>query len=342
MHVRFIPSLALGAGLALAGCSREPSPAIASSLPPAKVRLETVHVEKRAPLIEVSGTVRPIQHAQLSAKVMGTIEELPVSLGQAVRAGDLLVKISASEISARVVQAQSQLSSARRDLDRERDLLAKGASTADMVKGLEDRFSAAEAMVREAEAMLSYTRVVAPFDGIVARKFANAGDLASPGLPLLELEGVSGFLVEADVPDSLAAELSPGAELSVEAPNRALGYKGTVAEVSSAADANSHTVLVKIRVPAGPSVRSGEFARVQIPGEPVPTLLVPRSAVTRFGQMERVFVAGGDHAAVLRLVKTGAEYDDTVEILSGLDDGEQIVTAPPVGMREGQPLEAMP
>lgn len=334
-----LPALALFAGCAK---SAAPDAAAGAHLPPAKVRTATVSAEKVAALTAVTGTVRPVQRAQLAAKLMGAIEEMPVTLGQPVRAGDLLVKIAAGEITARLAQAQAQLNVARRDLERERDLLPKGASTADMVRGLEDRLTMTQAMVREAEIMLGYAEIRAPFAGVVSRKFVNSGDLASPGFPLVEVEGTTDFQVEAAVPDSLAAGLARGAPLTVELPAAKLTFTGTLAELSSAADSQSRSVLVKIAVPAGTAVRSGEFARVHVPGAAAPTLLIPATALSLLGQMERVFVVGADSRAVLRLVKSGAAQGDRLEILSGLDAGERVVVNPPAGLREGQPLEILP
>ena len=335
----FLPLLVLAL---LAGCSDRPTPETAASLPPAKVRVATLHIEDLPMLTEITGTVRPVQHAMIAAKVMGTIEELPVTLGQRIRAGDLLVKISAGEISARVLQAQSQLNQVQRDLTRERDLLLKGASTSDMVKGLEDRFAMTQAMVREAEVMLGYATVRAPFDGVVARKLAETGDLASPGMPLLEVEGIGNFQIETGIPDSLASRLNVGTLFAVVVPAAGASFEGRLGELSPAADPYAHTVSAKISVPAVVNVRSGQFARVQVPGAPARALLVPAAAVTTYGQMERVFVVGeGDHA-VLRLVKTGAARGDRIEILAGLSDGDRIIVNPPAGLREGQPLEIQP
>jgi len=330
----------------LAGCSKHAAPAkaadSAAALAPASVRLARVRAENLPAATEITGTIRPLQRAQLAAKVMGMIDELPVTLGQRVAAGDLLVKISAAEINARVTQAQSQPNAARRDLERERSLLTKNASTADLVRGLEDRFAGAQALVREAEIMLGYATLRAPFDGVVARKFAHAGDLASPGFPVLELEGTGAFQVEAAVPASLAAKLTHGAALSVEVPAAGLTFSATLAELSSAADAGTRSVLAKLTVPTGTPVRSGQFVRVFIPGAPTRALLVPAAALSPLGQMERIFIAGPDNRAVLRLVKSGAIRADRVEILSGLDDGERVVVAPPAGLREGQTLEILP
>ena len=300
-----------------------------------------MHAENVPTLTEVIGTVRPVQRAMIAAKVMGAFEDLPVALGHRVKAGDLLVKISAGEISAKVQQAQSQLNLARRDLARERDLLAKNASTSEMVKGLEDRFTTTEAMVSEAETMLGYATVRAPFDGVIARKLANAGDLSAPGQPLLEIEGTADFQIEAGVPDSLAARLAVGTPLAVEVPAAGLGFTGTLVELSSASDAFARNVPAKISVPAGTAVRSGQFARIQVPGAPARTMLAPAATVSTLGQMERVFVAV-DNRAVLRLVKTGAMRGDRVEILSGVAEGDRLVLNPPVGLREGQGLEVQP
>ena len=330
----------------LAGCSKHGAPAAATdpaaALPPAKVRVATLRAENLPTLSEITGTIRPVQRAQLAAKVMGTIDELAATLGQRVRAGDLLVKISAGEIIARVAQAQSQLNVARRDLERERDLLGKGASTADMVRGIEDRLALTQAMVREAEIMLGYATIRAPFDGVVSRKLANIGDLASPGFPLLEIEGSGAFQVEAAVPDSLAAKLASGTTLSVEVPAAGLSFNAPLAELSPAADSSARSVLARFTVPAGTAVHSGQFARVQVPGAPVRMLLAPAAALAVLGQMERIFVAAENNRAVLRLVKSGATRADRIEILAGLDDGERVVIAPPASLREGQILEILP
>jgi membrane fusion protein (multidrug efflux system) len=338
-----LPAAALGL---LAGCGKHGAPANsadpAAALPPAKVRVALVRAENLPVLTEVSGTIRAVQRAQIAAKLMGAIEEMPVTLGQRVRAGDLLAKIAAGEITARLAQAQSQLNVARRDLARERDLLGKGASTADMVRGLEDRLTLTEAMVREAEVMLGYATIRAPFDGVVSRKSANPGDLAAPGFALLELEGTGAFEVEVAVPDAFASKLAPGASFAVEAPAAGLKFQATLAELAPGADPNARSILAKLAVPAGTIVRSGQFARVGLQGAAIRTLLVPATALSPHGQMERIFVAGENNRAVLRLVKSGAQRGDRLEIVSGLTEGERVILAPPAGLREGQALEVLP
>jgi RND family efflux transporter MFP subunit len=337
-----LPFLLLPALAALAGCSPH-RPETAAALPsaPARVTLARVIASDAPMLTEVTGIIRPAQRATLAAKVMGTVAELPVALGQPVRRGELLLRITAEEITARAVQARAQLNVVRRDLDRERALLTKGASTADLVRGLEDRFTLTEAMVREAETMLGYTELRAPFDGVVARKFVDTGDLAAPGHSLLEVEGTGNFIVEAGIPDSLAPHLAAAAPLLVEAPVAGLTFRAPLLELSSAADAFAHTVTAKLAVPADAAVRSGQFARVHVPAGRARALLVPATAVSLAGQIERVFIAE-DGRAGLRLVKTGGQHDGLIEILTGLTEGESVIVQPPAGLREGQPLEVQP
>jgi RND family efflux transporter MFP subunit len=332
------------AALALqASCSRNDLPSgAAAAQAAAKVRIEAVRLETVQAPIEIAGMVRPVRRATLAAKLMGSIEEMPVTLGQRVKVGDVLIRISAGEVSARLAQAQAQLGQAEFDLARERDLLAKSASTADIVRNLETRVALSKAAVREAETLLGYAVIRAPFDGVVERRFAEVGDLASPGLALLEVEGSDSFQVEADIPDSLSVGLKQGLSSPVSIPSAGLAFTATISELSSSADPSAHTVTARFAVPAGVEVRSGQFARVQLAGAPTRRLLAPSAAVSRDGQMERVFVEDGGHRAVLRLVRTGADVGDRVEILSGLDDGERLVVSPPAGLREGQALEALP
>ncbi|HRE08327.1 MAG TPA: efflux RND transporter periplasmic adaptor subunit [Opitutaceae bacterium] len=333
--------LSLLAVVLVAGCARpEHAASTQASLPPVRVRLAPVVVEQLPLLTDVTGTVRPVRRAVLAARVMGAISDRPVTLGRRVAAQDLLVKIVSEDAAARVTQARAQLNAARRDLDRETELLAKGASTAETVRNLQDRFTGSEAQLREAEIQLGFTEIRAPFDGVVSRTWVNTGDLAAPGQPLVEVEGIGDFEIEASVPESLAAALTPNAPLACDVAGTR--FSAVLREVSSAADAATRSIGVKLAVPAGVAVRSGQFVRIQIPGSPVRVVLIPTEALSPRGQMERVFVAGEGNLAVLRLVRTGGVRGARTEVLSGLDEGERVVLAPPASLQEGQSLEVQP
>ncbi len=331
-----------GALLAVGACKRPPTDSAGTAMPTVRVQVFNVRIEMLPSRLETSGTVRAVRRAAIAAKVSGQIDNLAVTLGQPVHAGDVLLHISGTELSARAAQTSAQLAQVQRELARERTLLAAGASTTDAVQAQEDRLAQTQAALREAESMINYTTVRAPFDGVVAKKFVEAGDFASPGQPLLQLDGRNAFEIEVGLPDTFASAVSVGASLDVEIPTISVHFSGAVAELSSAADSTARDVTAKITVPAGTVVRPGQFARVFVPGTPGAVLLAPVVAVSPFGQMERVFVVGAGNRASLRLVKTSALRGDRIEIVSGIEAGERVVVAPPAALRDGQPLEIVP
>lgn len=331
----FLPVL-----LAFAACNRQSvavSPADGPALP---VHVALVAAERLPVLVEAPATVRPAERASIAAKLTGTVASFPSGLGTAVAAGDVLLVLSAPETEARVRQAQAQLAEAERNAARQRTLVATGVNPADSLRDAEDRLRYAQAATAEVEALLAYATVRAPFAGVITEKHVLPGDLATPGLPLLMLESTQHLRAEGPIPEKAAAALHPGDDIAVWLDDAAAPVAGRLEEISAAADAVSRSVLVKVALPAG-TARSGQFARLQIAGGATDALLVPMNAVTRFGQMERVFVVEAGRAT-LRLVKTGRTAGDRVEILSGLRPGEQVVLAPPAALRDGQPVSLQP
>ncbi|MDO9042153.1 MAG: efflux RND transporter periplasmic adaptor subunit [Desulfocapsaceae bacterium] len=350
----------LMAGLvALAGCKGGHENKPAPKLPVVQVSMQEVKTKNVRSQIEVVGTVQATQHATIAPRISGQIVEMPVVLGSQVHKGNLLVKISAGEISARLLQAQAQLEQVRRNLAREEKLQKQEASTREAVKSLQDQARIAESAQKEAQTMLEYATITAPFTGIVTRKIASVGDLASPGVALLELENEKVLQVVAQVPEGLILKVRKGDVLPVSIPAAELSLNGEVAEVAPAADPSSRTASVKINITAGADIRPGQFARVTLTGSEEKFLTISDKAVLSFGQMERVFLiedadqggpsvasvkegAGTASVARLRLVRTGARYDGQVEILAGLAPGDRVVVSGGEKLQDGQPLDVQP
>ncbi len=319
------------------GLTSEPTPG--TDLPTVAVQVQKAIQTQTLPQIELVATIEAVEQAAIAAKITGTITELPVVLGSRVKKGYVLVKISAEEISARVLQAQAQLAQAKRNLAREQKLLKKNATTPETVNSMRDIFTVVQASLQEAQTMLGYTIITAPFAGVITRKMASNGDLATPGTPLLQLEDDTNLQAVTAVPESLINHLSAGASLNVTIPAARLTIPGTVAEIAPAADPLSRTSAVKINIAKNPALRSGQFARVLLPVDPAKTLLIPQSAVVPFGQMDKVFVVE-DGKAQLRLVRTGTATGDQVEILAGIRPGDTIITSNNALLISGQPVTA--
>lgn len=324
------------------GCSGEPETSgNRPDLPVAKVRVITVSTTSFSRPIEISGTVEAVQSAVIAPKVSGVIEQMPVTLGSQVEKGELLVKISASEISAKVAQAEAYLAQAQRNYERETRLLAKGAAAPEAVKTLEEQYRIAQAGLGEAKAMQGYTVITAPFAGQITRKTAKVGDMAMMGMALLVLENNEQLQVVASVPEAMAQQIKVGDSLPLMIPAAAFTTRGVVAEMARAADSASRTFLLKIGITDTDRVRVGQYARVGIPGDDSPGLMVPPGAVTRIGQMERIFVVE-DGRAVLRLIRTGEEHGGRIEILSGLTSGEMVVVEGVEHLQDRQPVLVEP
>mgnify|MGYP001828369174 CR=1 FL=1 len=174
--------------------------------------------------------------------------------------------------------------------------------------------------------MLDYATIRAPFDVVFTSKPANVGDLATPGRTLLTLEDESSLQVITDVPEALVLDLAIGDILPVKIEAAHLEISGTISEIAPRADPASRTAPVKLRIPSSPDIRSGQFARVSLPGSKGTAIMVPKSAVQSFGQLERVFVEL-DGRVRLQLDKTGRVVDDMIEILSGVSAGDRIVVS---------------
>jgi len=333
----------------LSGCKGGHEGKVAPELPVVQVSVQDVVEASTGSQLEVVGTVQPVERALISPRVSGQIVQLPVVLGSRVQKGDLLVKISAAETAAQVLQARAQFEQVKRNLAREERLEQQEASTPETVKSLRDQARIAEAALQEATGMLEYATILAPFAGTITRKIASVGELASPGLVLLELENDKFLQVVAQVPERVMLKLNKGEVLPITVPAAGVKVVGKVAELATAADPVSRTAQVKIDLePGAADLRSGQFARVTLAGSEEKSLMVSEKAVLPFGQMERVFLvdgtgatAGADKVARLRLVRTGSHDNGQVEILAGLTSGDQVVVGGAENLQDGQPLKVV-
>ena len=310
-------------------------------LPPITVHVDRAQLVGTTPGEQAVGTVRARNSASIAPTVMGRVADMPVKLGQRVRAGDVLARISAEEIRAKVAQARAVQANAQLELERAKKLLADEAIPRAQFDTAKSQFDVAHASLAEAEALADHMIVRAPFDGVITSKIANAGDTAVPGQPLLVLDDPTALRFEAPVPESSARTLSTGQKLAVRIDGIDGELTATIAEISPTADPTSRTVLAKLDLPADARLHPGLFGRLAIPLHDAQSLAVPSSAVVRRGQLEEVFVVDGD-VAHLRLVKTGHEGNGSTEILSGLANGEIVAVSDVNQLSDGAPVKVAP
>ena len=323
----------------LTACKGEESEQHGQHAPLPTVHVQVAQVKEQAPLlqVEVMGTVEAMHSAVIATKVSGNINEMPVVIGSKVNQGDLLIQLDGGEFTAKLQQAKAQLAQAKRNLTRDQRLLKKNAATPEAVKSGHDIVRIAEAGYQEAKTMVDYTTIKAPFDGIITGKMVDVGDLVTAGLPLLQLDDDEALQVVTHIPEKLLLHISLGDTLRMKVPVADVEVAGVVCERAPTADPISRTALVKLVLPATEHLRPGQFARVYINNSTEKTVTVPNVAIYKFGQLDRVFVVV-DGTARLRLVRTGARYGESVEILSGLDVGEMVVVETDTPLVDNQPL----
>jgi len=335
-------ALLLAVGMLLpAGCGkpRGSHSDVSADLPSVQVRLRPVESKPFASVEEVVGTIRAKLQATLEAKVSGRIDQLPVALGQQVKRGELIARLVAPEVRARLDQAEAGLQQAERDWKRLSALFDQQALTRSEYDAADARYQVAKAEVAEAQAMLTYVEVLAPFDGVITKKWVDVGDWAAPGKPLIDIEDPAALRLEADLPETIASKVRREAQMQLRVDSIPGELSGTVKEIAPTADPVSRTLRVKLDLALNPALRSGQFARLLVPLGESTSLRVPVSAVVLRGQMEIVFVAANQRAQ-LHLVKTGRRINDEVEILSGLENGNVVVVEGAGQLVDGQPVEA--
>tara|TARA_R110002094_G_scaffold68764_12_gene78066 strand:+ start:169 stop:1248 length:1080 start_codon:yes stop_codon:yes gene_type:complete len=290
-----------------------------------------------------SGAVASAIQTEVSSQIMARIEEVRVSAGDAVQAGQTLVVLDRQEPLARADQARQALAGAQAlfdlaetELKRIEQLFDRKVVTRQNLDQAIASFTGATADVDRleraldaAEAALAYTEIRAPVEGVVVDRLAEPGEMASPGLPLLRIYDPAALRVEVPVRETLAVRLATGQRLGIEVPARGVTFDGTIEEIVPFAEPGARTLLVKVALPGDPGLYAGLFARVAIPAGQREQLLVPLTAINQVGQLDFVTTVGPERKLRRRFVTLGELMaDDRIEVLSGLTVGETVLLPP--------------
>lgn len=220
-------------------------------------------------------------------------------------------------------------------LERQADLYGENAQ----IQQAQSQMLQAHSGIDAIEAKLRDARTVAPFAGVITKKFVEIGDTVQPGEPLFSFADVSRLQIKVEVPVRTVGALQIG--MAVPARLDVGGQvEAKVAQIYPAANANRHTVSVKLDLPEGTSAGPGLYAEVMLPdGESRGQLMpvIPEYSAIRRGSLPAVFVIDQDRKTQLRLVRLGEPLGNGfVPVLSGLKPGEHILASPRAGHRAGQ------
>lgn len=291
-----------------------------------------------------------------------TIEDTGVR-GQTAAAEGMVAEAEAArdEAEQAIAQAEAAKGLAEKTYDRYRKLLEEKVVTRQEFDEVETRRTMAvkdheRAIERRAQvqarvaqavgqrnaanAMLSHTRVAAPFAGVVTERRAEVGSMAMPGVPLLILEDTTRYRLEASVPEAHLSILSVGSRVEVALDTAPGDFRpAPISEIAPTVETASRTFLAKADL-SGPGLRTGMYGRMRIPIGKGTVLAVPEKAISQVGGYDGLFVVAPDNVARLVVVTTGGRYGDRVEILSGIEPGARVAVSPLNKLADGVRVEA--
>lgn len=288
----------------------------------------TVKAESVAPRVDIVGTVASDVRVNLSARIPAYVKEVFVTAGSVVKKGQELITLDDREIKEQVTAAEAQFKQAETELNRARQLFDNKATTEQALTAAQSMYTAARAQWERSKVMLTYAQITAPMDGVVTDRRVEPGDLANPGQVLLAIYDPANMRLEAPVPVRLVGKLPVGQTVEVTLDRPATNFQGRVRQIVSEIDPLSRTQLVKVRIEGTSSeVMPGTFGRLWVADDARMAIMIPASCVYSVGQIELVQIVQGDRA-LRHAVRTGRRTGSSVEVLAGLNAGDEVLVTP--------------
>ena len=330
---------ALLAALLLGACQQEQASEAKDSgeeTPPVPVETS---VPVRGDVYAMYTGTAPIEafaEADVIAKVGGEVRQLLVEEGDEVRKGQVLARLDGERLKLELNESEAKLRKLQRDYERNIDLQSKGLISDGDFEKIKYEMEALEAAFNLASLELDYTQIRAPIDGVVARRFVKLGNTISEGDALFKVTSLEPLVAYLHVPEREYRNVDPGQTVGIEID--ALGGEtivATVSRVSPVVDPQTGTFKITVEIiDEQRRIKPGMFGRIGVIYDVHDDALqIPRSAIIEDQGKASVFVVEDDHAA-RRLVETGYSNKGMVEITSGLQDGEQVVTVGQASLKQ--------
>ena len=302
------------------------------------------------------GRLEAYSRAPLYARVSGYLKSWKVDIGATVKAGDLLADIEAPDLDQQLLQAKANLGTAQANValsattaKRWQSLLTTGAVSKQDVDEKNGDLAAKQAIVKASQAdverlqaLKGFTRIVAPFDGVVTARNTDVGALinvgSSAGQELFVISDTKKLRVYVSVPQTYVPSIPPGTKATITVPDRpGKTYLATVETSSQAVNVSSGSTLMQLGLDnANGDLLPGGFANVslELPGNAA-ALRIPSSALLFDKNGLRVATVGQDNKVVLKHVTIARDFGQTIEIGTGIAADDRIVQSPPDGIADG-------
>ena len=318
----------------------------AGSGQPSPVVLREAVVASYDDRVEALGTLRANETIELTATVSEIVTAIHFDDGQRVEAGDILVEMTNREEHALIAEERSTIAEAKKQYDRVRPLVKRGAASQALLDQRRREYQTALARLRAIESKLQDRLIVAPFSGVVGLRNISVGALIEPGDVVTTLDDDSVMKLDFTVPAVFLSTIRTG--LSIEARSPAFPgklFKGEVKSISSRIDPVSRSMVVRAVLPNPERVlKPGLLMIVELLKTPRQAVVVPEEALIPSGTDTYVYVVDPKaNPAVVdkRKVNTGGRKPGQIEVLSGLSSGEFVITHGGIRARPGQPVKVI-
>jgi membrane fusion protein, multidrug efflux system len=308
--------------------------------------LVVVDTVKRAPLydvVEALGTSQANESVTITAKVTDTVRRVNFEDGDYVEAGSVLVELTNQEEEALLAEARANLDDALNQLRRQEDIASRGLGAESDLDLARSRAAAQEARLNTVVARLKDRVITAPFSGLLGFREVSPGTLVSANTPITSIDDIATIKLDFTVPETFLDSMKPGAKIvanSVSYPDR--DFEGTVRTVGSRVDPITRAFTVRAHVPnKDRALRPGMLLTVQVVTAEHQALVVPEGSVFQIQNRAYVYTVDGETARQ-RQIEVGGRRFGVVEVLGGLQEGEQIVTEGIVKLRDGVTIRIHP
>lgn len=316
-----------------------PAPAVATT----GVQLAPVTQVSLPHGVTAVGSLRSENAVILRPEITGRITEINFTEGRKVIQGQTLVRLDDRVLAAQLQQSQANLSLANSQHKRAVALNKQGFISKQAQDEALSQLALQQAAVALAKAQLGKTVILAPFDGVIGLRMVSLGDYVSPGSDLVPLESIHPLQVDFRIPEQYLSSVAIGSRISLTLdalPGQI--YEGQVAAISPVVDVGGRSILLRANVPnTNEHLRPGMFARVQLQFVDQDSLLVPETALSPSGESQYVFRVE-DGRAQRVAVSLGLRRDGMVEILQGLNVGDQVVVSGLQKIQDGTPVHVLP
>ena len=292
--------------------------------------------------VTFNGSLLADKSIDIKSELRGKVERIAFTDGQRVSEGDLILTIESGELAAELGSVREQLALAETNAARLDNLFESGSVTASERDDAVSRREVLRAEQRRLEVRLQKTQIVAPFSGTLGLRYVSRGDLIEAETLITTLQTVDDLKVDFSVPERFRALVTPETRLRIWVAGFNDPFTASVRAISPRVDVATRTVTVRADV-ANPlrALLPGNYARVELTTRTDSALLVPSIAVVQSLKDTSVFTVE-DGIAVRRTVETGQRNSAQVEILRGLEPGDEVITSGIQSVRDGQPVIVLP